>query len=98
MRLRDFQVLTFDCYGTLIDWETGMIDALRPLVARLRPPPPSPYQRTSRLSSKSRCVSGTVTRASRSRFRVRTSGFSLVEGAPTKISFAALVCSRTVSM
>jgi len=26
--------LTFDCYGTLIDWETGAIDALRPLLAR----------------------------------------------------------------
>jgi len=39
MRLRDFKLLTFDCYGTLIDWETGMIDALRPLVARLRAPP-----------------------------------------------------------
>lgn len=31
MRLTDFKVLTFDCYGTLIDWETGMIEALRPL-------------------------------------------------------------------
>lgn len=26
--------LTFDCYGTLIDWETGVIEALRPLLAR----------------------------------------------------------------
>ena len=26
--------LTLDCYGTLIDWETGIIDALRPLLAR----------------------------------------------------------------
>ena len=26
--------LTFDCYGTLIDWETGVIDVLRPLLAR----------------------------------------------------------------
>lgn len=26
--------LTFDCYGTLIDWETGAIEALRPLLAR----------------------------------------------------------------
>ena len=26
--------LTFDCYGTLIDWETGTIEALRPLLAR----------------------------------------------------------------
>jgi 2-haloacid dehalogenase len=25
--------LTFDCYGTLIDWETGAIEALRPLLA-----------------------------------------------------------------
>ena len=28
-----FQVLTFDCYGTLIDWETGILSTLRPLVA-----------------------------------------------------------------
>jgi 2-haloacid dehalogenase len=28
--LRDFQVLTFDCYGTLIDWETGITQALGP--------------------------------------------------------------------
>ena len=36
MRLTDFRVLTFDCYGTLIDWETGMLDALRPLTSRLQ--------------------------------------------------------------
>ena len=30
MRLTDFKVLTFDCYGTLIDWETGMVEALKP--------------------------------------------------------------------
>jgi 2-haloalkanoic acid dehalogenase type II len=34
MRLHDFQVLSFDCYGTLIDWETGLYDALAPLRAR----------------------------------------------------------------
>lgn len=28
MRLTDFKALTFDCYGTLIDWETGMMQAL----------------------------------------------------------------------
>jgi 2-haloacid dehalogenase len=28
-----FKALTFDCYGTLIDWETGMLGALRPLAA-----------------------------------------------------------------
>lgn len=26
--------LTFDCYGTLIDWEAGVIEVLRPLLAR----------------------------------------------------------------
>jgi 2-haloacid dehalogenase len=29
-----FEVLTFDCYGTLIDWETGIFSALRPILAR----------------------------------------------------------------
>ena len=33
MRLTDFKVLTFDCYGTLIDWETGLWNALQPLLA-----------------------------------------------------------------
>ncbi|MDX8462890.1 haloacid dehalogenase type II [Mesorhizobium humile] len=35
MKLTDFQALTFDCYGTLIDWETGMIDGLKPLTDRV---------------------------------------------------------------
>ena len=34
MRLSDFQVLTFDCYGTLIDWESGLIEALKPLTGK----------------------------------------------------------------
>jgi 2-haloacid dehalogenase len=29
----DFEVLTFDCYGTLIDWESGIWNALRPILA-----------------------------------------------------------------
>ena len=29
-RLTDFDVLSFDCYGTLIDWETGIRAALAP--------------------------------------------------------------------
>lgn len=33
-RLTDYAVLTFDCYGTLIDWESGIWDALQPLVMR----------------------------------------------------------------
>lgn len=35
MRLNDFKVLTFDCYGTLIDWECGMIRALKPLTDKV---------------------------------------------------------------
>jgi 2-haloalkanoic acid dehalogenase type II len=34
MNLSDFKVLSFDCYGTLIDWESGILTALRPLVHR----------------------------------------------------------------
>jgi 2-haloacid dehalogenase len=34
MKLSDFKALTFDCYGTLIDWESGIIEALRPIAAR----------------------------------------------------------------
>jgi 2-haloacid dehalogenase len=29
---RRFEALTFDCYGTLIDWERGILDALRPIL------------------------------------------------------------------
>jgi 2-haloacid dehalogenase len=34
LQLTDFRVLTFDCYGTLIDWESGLYAALQPLLAR----------------------------------------------------------------
>jgi len=27
-----YRFLTFDCYGTLIDWETEMLSALRPIL------------------------------------------------------------------
>jgi 2-haloacid dehalogenase len=55
-----YDVLTFDCYGTLIDWETGYLDALRGAlgaavdgvgddelldrVAELEPPAQVPYR------------------------------------------------------
>ena len=35
MKLTDFKALTFDCYGTLIDWESGMVEGLKPLVAKV---------------------------------------------------------------
>ena len=34
MRFQDFKVLSFDCYGTLIDWESGLYAALAPLLAK----------------------------------------------------------------
>jgi 2-haloalkanoic acid dehalogenase type II len=36
MRLSDFRVLTFDCYGTLIDWEAGIYAALQPLLQKAK--------------------------------------------------------------
>jgi 2-haloalkanoic acid dehalogenase type II len=34
MKISDFKVMSFDCYGTLIDWESGILAALRPLAHR----------------------------------------------------------------
>jgi len=34
MKFDEFRVLTFDCYGTLIDWETGILAVLRPWMMR----------------------------------------------------------------
>ncbi len=34
VQLDGVQVLSFDCFGTLIDWESGLWAALQPLVAR----------------------------------------------------------------
>ncbi len=34
MKLSDFDALSFDCYGTLIDWESGICTALTPLLSR----------------------------------------------------------------
>jgi 2-haloalkanoic acid dehalogenase type II len=30
---RDYEALSFDCYGTLIDWESGIWEALQPLLS-----------------------------------------------------------------
>lgn len=35
MKLTDFKALTFDCYGTLIDWESGIVNGLVPLTSRV---------------------------------------------------------------
>lgn len=33
LTFHEFDALTFDCYGTLIDWETGIFSALKPILA-----------------------------------------------------------------
>lgn len=33
MDFNSYECLSFDCYGTLIDWETGLLEALRPILA-----------------------------------------------------------------
>jgi 2-haloalkanoic acid dehalogenase type II len=38
MQLTDFNTLTFDCYGTLIDWEAGIVEGLQPLLDRVAQP------------------------------------------------------------
>ena len=30
--LQSYETLSFDCYGTLIDWETGIVGSMRPLL------------------------------------------------------------------
>ncbi|HDD35384.1 MAG TPA: haloacid dehalogenase type II [Candidatus Desulfofervidus auxilii] len=34
MRFDRFEVLTFDCYGTLIDWEKGILSVLKPIFSK----------------------------------------------------------------
>lgn len=34
MNLHLYRCVSFDCYGTLIDWETGLVTALRPVLER----------------------------------------------------------------
>jgi 2-haloacid dehalogenase len=39
-----FTHLTFDCYGTLIDWENGILRGLRPIIAAHKPTVPANEQ------------------------------------------------------
>ncbi|GKT74396.1 haloacid dehalogenase [Colletotrichum tofieldiae] len=38
--LTAFKALSFDCYGTLVDWESGLLSGLRPILSRLPPAGP----------------------------------------------------------
>ncbi len=33
LNFSQFQLISFDCYGTLIDWESGILNVLRPVLA-----------------------------------------------------------------
>jgi len=37
------EVLSFDCYGTLIDWESGILASLRSALGAAGPQPPDDY-------------------------------------------------------
>ncbi|KAI0868970.1 HAD-like domain-containing protein [Hypoxylon argillaceum] len=56
--LTGFKALSFDCYGTLIDWETGIQNALSPLISQLPSshpfktnPPTAALQRLGEITS-----------------------------------------------
>ncbi len=34
INLNHFKILSFDCYGTLIDWESGILNALKPIALK----------------------------------------------------------------
>ena len=36
MDFSNFRLITFDCYGTLIDWEAGILGAIRPILSAHR--------------------------------------------------------------
>ncbi len=40
MNLKRFKALTFDCYGTLIDWETGISVVVQPWLSEMKSPVP----------------------------------------------------------
>lgn len=54
MKLSDFKVLTFDCYGTLIDWESGMVAGLKPLTNRIAARDGTPPARNAILEAHAR--------------------------------------------
>lgn len=46
--LTGFKALSFDCYGTLIEWEPGLLHALNPIITHL--PPDHPYTKNPELA------------------------------------------------
>lgn len=46
--LTKFKALSFDCYGTLIEWEPGLIQALQPVISKL--PSEHPFAKDPKLA------------------------------------------------
>ena len=64
-RLTDYRVLTFDCYGTLIDWECGIWHAMQPLIVKN---PGAMVERDDALRAFARCESAQERAAPRMRY------------------------------
>ena len=57
MKITDFKVLSFDCYGTLIDWESGMIAGLSKLVKNTKDQHSRELTQNQILEAHARCES-----------------------------------------
>ncbi|OAQ59928.1 haloalkanoic acid dehalogenase [Pochonia chlamydosporia 170] len=53
--LKSYGALSFDCYGTLVDWEGGIIKALTPLTKHLCPNTATTYDRQALLTLYAAC-------------------------------------------
>lgn len=86
-----FDILSFDCYGTLIDFEAGVLAVLRPLLARHGVALPD--DALLRPTARSSCPSsrGLFSRSARSYCGRWTASASASGFAPTSDERAALV-------
>ena len=48
--LISFRLLSFDIYGTLVDWETAIVTALEPLLSHLPPSSPHDFLKSDRIA------------------------------------------------
>jgi 2-haloalkanoic acid dehalogenase type II len=60
MKLSAFKVMTFDCYGTLIDWESGLLTALAPLRAAHPAPDDAVLNAFARLEARQQALTPTM--------------------------------------
>lgn len=80
--LTKFKALSFDCYGTLIDWESGLRAGLQPIISRLPPPPPPSSTNTNNNTSSSFATNPPPTEVSLTK-RFDTLSAALQSSSPT---------------